>query len=139
METTEKYFKRWCTKQSIFCKKFLTHTLTGNGGNQEADFLVANNKNVYFVECKERHGTLFEFEGLTQEIKLKLVTKKTSQIKIYILVNFIEYNIIFFISFQEYLQLKDTSKFLNRKSRKSFNIKEIPQKYLFTWKTLFLP
>jgi hypothetical protein len=136
MEITEKKFKDWCNKNKYYCKKLLTHTSQGKGGNQESDFLVANFKGVYFVECKERKGDLFEFEGLTQERKLKLAMKKTDKIKSYILVNFIEHKTLIFLSLENYLQLKETSKFSNGKQRKSINVKSIGLDYKFTWLNL---
>ncbi|MFW6025473.1 MAG: hypothetical protein ACOCRX_03955 [Candidatus Woesearchaeota archaeon] len=138
METTEKAFKQWCNKKKYFCKKLLTHTATGHGNNQEADFIVGTKNNVYLVECKERKSDRFEFNGLSQELKLNLVQKKTNVITPIILIRFVNQKTIVKLTLNEFLELKNQCQFKNGKYKKSINITEIPNQYKFSWKSLNL-
>jgi len=134
METTEKKFKQWCNKNNYFCKKLLTHTSTGHGGRQEADFLVTSNEKVFMVECKERSGDLFMFNDLTQLRKLNILIKKTKLIKPLILINFVKHKTLLIFSLDEYLKIKKSFEGV----RKSINVKKINDKYKYTWKNLII-
>ena len=138
VEKTEKEFKKWCNKNKFFCKKLLTHTSTGQGNNQEADFIVANDNNVFLVECKERHTNTFNFKDLTQEKKLSLVTKKTNAIKPIILIRFPHKKLIVKMNLNEYKKIKNNAYFKNGKPKQSINLNEIPECYKYIWKTLNL-
>jgi len=131
---TEAKFKEWCDKNKYYCQKLQTHTSTGNGTKQPADFLVANFEGVYMVECKQRSGDLFVFDDLTQEMKLNILNKKTDKINVIILINFIKHDVLVKFRLNEYLRIK--AYYTN--SRKSINVKNINKKFKYSWKELSL-
>lgn len=136
MNKTENKFKNYCTLKKYFCRKLQTHTATGYGTCQVSDFIVGNDNGIYFVECKERAGKSFEFEGLSQMTDMILLSKRSKKALIYILINFYNENIIVFLPLNEYLTLMDNASFNNGKKKKSININDFPDKYKSTWKTL---
>lgn len=135
MNKTENKFKKHCDKKKYFCRKLQTHTATGHGTEQISDFYVANNNGVYFVECKERKGKSFELKGLSQLSDLLLIRKKSNKANIFILINFYDLNKIIFIDFENYLRLIKDLKFNNGKLKKSINIKDFPERYIYNWKS----
>jgi len=138
METTETKFKKWCTKNKYFSKKLSATNDGGFKNRQESDFLVANFKGVYAVECKERESGRFSFQDLTQLKKLKLLEAKTDKIIPVILINFINEKTLVKLSLTDFIQLSDTVMFKNNKLKKSITLNDIPEKFKFNWKTLFI-
>ena len=102
MEKTEKQFSNWCKKNKFFSKKFLTHTFTGKGGNQESDFMIANDKLVAFVELKERLGGRFNINDLTQYRKLKALERKSTIILLFVIINFEKEKTLVKLSLKEF-------------------------------------
>lgn len=133
---TEDKFTKFCKKRKWYCKKQLTHTATGHGNKQEADFLVSNKNNTWFVETKEKHINTYNFEELRQFRKLKLLDNKDVTLKSLILFHFPLLKQIVILTFEEFVNLKNNSFFKNGKLRKSFNINQIDNKYKTTWKNL---
>lgn len=130
MNKTENKFSKWCKKQDWFCKKINTGTYTGHQSKQEADFIVANDIGVWFVECKERKGKSFCLNDLTQYRKLKKLISMGTALKVKILFNFYEEEVLVLLNLNEYEQL--TRSLL----KKSFNLGDIRPEFKFTWRTL---
>jgi hypothetical protein len=135
-ESTEDKFSKWCFKKGYHRHKLNTNTDSGHKSKMPADFFVANNDGCYYVECKERKsGRLSE---LSQEKRLKLVLKKSNKITSIILINFEEEKILCRLTLNEFLEVRSNNMFKNGKPIKSLTSKNIPIKYHYNWKTLFL-
>lgn len=107
MEISERWFKVWCDKNNLFCKKFLTHTKTGYGNKQESDFLVVGDK-IYFVEIKEVNNdyNIFDTKRFTQYRKMKLAVKKNKNINCLLFINYIQKNKLLVLDLNTYEDLK---------------------------------
>jgi len=139
-EQTEKKFGNWCKKKGYYNRKLQTGNDSGHRVSQDSDFIMANNKGVYLVECKECNGEYFDKQRFHQFYKLKLVKKKTNKIKCYLLINYVKHKTIILLNLSQYIKhLEKLEKGLIKKSRRrSFKVTDFNDKYKFTWKELEL-
>jgi len=131
MNNTENKFIKVIRNNNWFGIKLNPFTSSGFGVNQIADFLVANNKGVYVIECKERKGNYFYLKDLTQSLQMRKLLNKSNKLIPYILINFYEKNKIFLLTKRQLMNIRK-----ELKNKKGLNIKDIPKEYLITWNNI---
>ncbi len=129
MNETETLLSNQCRKLNWYCRKLNTHTIMGTGTNQVSDFIICNNKGIYFIECKQRKE-YFHLKDLTQQKEMFLLNKKSKKAKIFILLNFYFYEKLYLISYNDWIL------FLKSFKKKGLNHKDLPEKYLINIKNL---
>jgi len=136
-EITESKFKTWCKKFNYYNLKLNVGTATGHLINQPADFIMSIKGKMYLVECKEvEKNETFPFVRFTQKRKMSLAKKTDSKLKCYVLVYFKRLDTICLFDIKSYLKVEKSSIFKSGKSKESFNIKDIDDKFKCNWKTL---
>ena len=135
MNNTETKLSDICKKNKWYVQKLNTHTSTGFGTNQVSDFLVANNKGVYAIECKERKN-YFYMNDLTQSLQMKKLLKKSNKFIPFVLLNFYGVDKLFLFPYRDFLYFKNSIKFKNGKQKKGINSNDVPLHYLIKWQDI---
>jgi len=133
----ENKFSKWCFKKGYFRKKLSATNDGGHKQKQDCDFIVANNEGVYFAELKSREER-FSFNDLTQHKKLTLLERKTNKIIPLVLIYIQKEKTIVKLGLKDYDYIKNNVKFNNGKLKKSLTIKDVPDRFKFTWKNIDL-
>lgn len=136
-EQTESKFSQWCKKKGYFRLKLQVNIATRTfGGAMQAtsmpsDFLVLTPTKTLFVEVKQV-TTGDKFGIFRQQSKLTKVSKYYYYVGGYLLINFKAHKKLVYIEINEYNTL------LRNHDKKQLKLSDIPEKNIFTWKTLEL-
>lgn len=144
-EQTESEFSKHCKKKGYYRLKLqvnvASRTLSGAmmTNSMPSDFLVLTPSETKFIEIKQV-TTGDAFGTFKQQYKLTKLSNFFDKGKInnfnrigcYLLINFKSYKKIV------YIEINDYNKLLKNYKLKALKLKDIPDKYIKTWKTLEL-
>ncbi len=137
-ETTEKKFKDFCSKRNIYSQKLRVPLELDRIGINKAqrypcDYIVVIESKVLFVEIKEvLYEKSFPLSRLTQEYSLFKLSEINKNCLGMVLINFVSEDKIAYLNIFEYLELA------RKINKKSLNVVDFPEKFIFNWKTLIV-
>lgn len=133
---TENKFKQFCNKNNYYSLK-LTIDLSrvtkyvNYTNSMPSDYLVIDEKFVYFVELKEVFDSdKFNFNRLKQQYRLTKLSQINKNVKCIVIINFIKYNKI--LKFE----INELNNIIFNLNKKYLNVNDFENYY--TWKTLKL-